>query len=72
MMTFRKHYGRLQALALLAPLLAGCASPTTPTAGIAKPDCAAFFVLTYSKTDSDATIVEIKAHNAAYRSLCQS
>jgi hypothetical protein len=72
MMMSKMLCGRLRLLVPLALLLAGCASPATPIAAIAKPDCAAFSVLTYSKTDSDATILQIKAHNAAYRALCQS
>jgi hypothetical protein len=60
---------------LFAPLLTACATPPPPpipTAGTAKPDCLAFSVLSYSKTDTPETVQEIRAHNAAYRVLCPS
>lgn len=61
---------RRMLLAGLLAALAACAGPTMQTVGIAKPDCSVFGPLTYAKADTDATIVEIKAHNAAWRAIC--
>lgn len=66
---------RLRRLALwLAPiaLLAGCAHGTaTREIDPALVACASFSVITYSRlSDTEETIIQIQAHNAAYEELC--
>jgi len=66
-----KKLSRRLAPPLLAPLMLGaCAHPPTPTAATAEPDCTAFGPITYSKADTDETIRQIKAHDAAWRAMC--
>jgi hypothetical protein len=55
---------------MLLPALAACAHLETRTVGIAAPECAALGPLTYSQFDTDETIRQIKALDAAWRSLC--
>jgi hypothetical protein len=61
-------------LPVLLPLILGaCATHPTRTAGIAAPakaDCTAFGLISYSKADTDDTIRQIKAHDAAWRAMC--
>lgn len=69
-LTFRRLSKQRMLPVLLPLILTACASLPTRTAGTAKPDCAAFGLMTYSKADTDETIRQIKAHNAAWRAIC--
>ena len=55
------------ALLLMLPV-AGCGT-TTGTAAI-DGGCRAFTPISWSAGDTDATISEVKAHNAAWKAVC--
>ncbi len=64
----------MRVLKRLAPpaaalLLAGCAT-TTPTA-VTDTSCLALEPITYSIKDTPETIAQIRAHNAAWDTLCK-
>lgn len=68
---FRELSRRLEPLPVLLPLILGaCAHLRIPTAVTARPDCTAFGLITYAKADTDETIRQIKAHDAAWRAMC--
>lgn len=71
--TFRKLCKQRMLPVLLPLVLGACASLRTQTAGTAAPakaDCTAFGLISYSKADTDDTIRQIKAHDAAWRAMC--
>lgn len=65
----------LKKLALLAVLLLAACRTTTPTSGIdtrvVDTSCAAFEPIRASRTDTQETRDQVKAHNAVYDSLCK-
>lgn len=65
-----KRWRRLAPLTPLLLVLAACAHPGTRTAGTAAAECMALGPLTYSRSDTDETIRQIKAFDAAWRALC--
>lgn len=54
-------------LIVLSAILAGCVT-TTPTS--VNDLCLIDHPVTWSKSDTDQTIREIKVHNARYRAVC--
>lgn len=69
-LTSRRPFRRPIALALLPLCLGACAHQAIQTAETAKSDCTAFGLISYSKADTDETIRQIKAHDAAWRAMC--
>jgi hypothetical protein len=56
-------------LLTLLPILPGCAM-TTASVGTDAVACSAFEPIRWSNKDTDGTIRQIKAHNAAWRAIC--
>ena len=56
------------ALPAALSMLTGCQT-TTPTA-VTDTACLAFEPITYSRKDTPLTNLQIRQHNAAFRSLC--
>lgn len=50
-------------------LMAGCM--TTTGSGGTKVACVGFKPITWSTADTDATVVEVKAHNAVWKAVCE-
>jgi hypothetical protein len=67
-------FGRraMRAMLPLMPLLilTGCAT-TTASVGTDAVACSAFEPIRWSKADTDATIRQVKGHNAAWAAICQ-
>jgi hypothetical protein len=65
----------LKRLAPLAALLLTACQGTTPTSGIetriVDTSCAAFEPIRASRTDTEDTRRQVKAHNAAWDALCK-
>lgn len=61
---------RVALLALVTPILAGCMT-TTATGGRTDVSCTAFEPLRWSPRDTDATVRQVKEHNAAWNALCR-
>jgi hypothetical protein len=65
----------LKRLAPLAALLLTACQATIPTSGIemriVDTSCAAFEPIRASRTDTDETRRQVKAHNAAWDALCK-
>jgi len=62
---------KLLAALLMLPLLpAGCAT-MTGTAATDAVACSAFEPITWSQSDTDETIKEVKSHNAAWSAICK-
>jgi hypothetical protein len=61
----------MRAALLLTPLLTlpGCAT-TTASVGTDAVACSAFEPIRWSKEDTDDTIRQAKAHNAAWKAVC--
>lgn len=74
-----KPNARVMALLLILPLsLTACASLTNfratepaPPSQTTRVACESFAPITWSKADTDETIAQIKAHNAAWVELCR-
>lgn len=60
---------RVALLCVLAPILASCAGLTTSRDRI-EPACVALAPILWSARDTDETLRQIKAHNAAWVALC--
>lgn len=59
----------LPVIGLISLLLTGCVSTTG--SGGTKTVCLATKPITWSKQDTDQTIKEVKAHNAAWKAVCK-
>ena len=68
---FKRRSSASKKLALLAALqvLAGCQTRTPIV--VIDTSCTAFEPIRYSRTDTAKTKIQIRAHNAAWDSLCK-
>lgn len=66
-MRFAKH----SVIAMSLPLALCATTPTqTDATDQTKIACEAFKVITYSRRDTDETIIQVREHNAAWAHLC--
>lgn len=61
---------------LMLATLPGCVTTRTPIVATKSSTTAAYCLankaITYSKNDTDLTIAQVRAHNAAYNAVCKA